>query len=90
MILDHRLEKYVNLRETLAIKIQATMENARQAEADNLKENSTVSSGSQARMSPSLSASKSQSQKKDIGTKRGSDTLQPPVSPSLNERSADQ
>lgn len=50
------------------------MENIqKQMETDALKENSTFSSGSNPRLSPSLSASKSQSQKKELGQKRGSD-----------------
>lgn len=90
LVLEHRLEKYLQLRDQLAGKIQATMDNMqKQIEVDNLKENSTVSSNSNPRLSPSLSASKSQSQKKDIGQKRGSDVLQPaPQSPqNLNEAS---
>lgn len=55
------------------------MDNAAQKaiEADTLKENSVISQGSQARMSPSLSQSKSPSQQKNFGAKRGSDALQP-------------
>jgi len=67
LILEHRLEHYVNQRDALSSKIMQTMEHHRAIEVDNLKENSTVSSGSQARLSPTLSANKSQSQKKDIG-----------------------
>jgi len=76
MILEHRLDKYLALREQLASKIQATMEQHAMAEVDALKENSTVSSHSNPRLSPTLSNSKTMSQKKDIGQKRGSEVLE--------------
>jgi len=76
MILEHRLDKHLALREQLASKIQATMEQHAMADIDALKENSTVSSHSNPRLSPTLSNSKTMSQKKDIGQKRGSEVLE--------------
>jgi hypothetical protein len=61
MILEHRLDKHLALREQLASKIQATMEQHAMAEVDALKENSTVSSHSNPRLSPTLSNSKTMS-----------------------------
>lgn len=48
-----------------------------------------MSGQSNPRLSPTLSNSKSLSQKKEIGDKRGSGTLDKPVAPSLNEGSQD-
>lgn len=62
LILEHRLDKYLQIREQLGAKIQATLEAAK--EVDALKQDSTLTSNSNPRLSPSLSNSKTMSQKK--------------------------
>lgn len=77
MILEHRQERFENTRDDLALKIQTSIDNEKkQLELEIAKADmSQVSSNhqlSQARMSPSLSQSKSGEPGKNLNLKRGS------------------